>query len=74
MKITDFIYTCLKNFPTKKSANKMVIINNRKKYKIKSVLRLRGIWNYRAYDILGRITTKSKTLQLQNFSSRYFLC
>ena len=31
MKITDFIYTCLKNFPTKKSANKMVIINNRKK-------------------------------------------
>ena len=67
------LYTYFKNFPTKKSANKMVI-NNRKKYKIKSVLRLQSIWNYWGYDIIRRITSRSKTFQLQNFAPRHFLC
>ena len=67
------LYTCFENFPTKKSANKMVI-NNRKKYKIKSVLRLQCIWNYWAYDIIRRITSKSKTFRLQNLAPRHFLC
>ena len=67
------LYIYFKNLPTKKSANKMAI-NNRKKYKIKSVLRLQSIRNYWGYDIIRRITNKSKTFQLQNFAPRHFLC
>ena len=68
-----FLYTCFKNFSSKNSANKMVI-SNRKKYKIKSILRLQSIWNYWAYDIIGRVTSESKTLQLQNLAPRHSLC
>ena len=51
-------YTWFKNFPPKSLQIKI------KKNKIKSILRLQSGW----------ITSKSKTLQLQNFAPRHFLC
>ena len=45
-----FLYTCFKNFPSKTSANKMVI-NNR------NATRLSRYWDCRAtYEIIGRMT------------------
>ena len=49
-------YTWFKNFPPKSLQIKI------KKNKIKSILRLQSGW----------ITSKSKTLQLQNFAPRHF--
>ena len=71
--ITDF-FTHVSKISPRKSLQIKWSQTTEKEYKIKSVLRLQSTWNYWAYDIIGRITSESKTLQLQNFMPRHFLC